>query len=142
MGNIVTKNNRKKIKKELYKIENKKKFSDKEKEKIYDDLIQLVRTFDKKEKYKYHDRDDLDYHGIRDIGNLVDNVDDNDYYKPILVKSSSKENYQYYESRGHKDKELSVTQYLSMIKPYLSDLTNYQKAIENSNKYACKFCFF
>ena len=141
LGNIVTKNDRKKFKKELYDKERKIR-KGKEKEKIYDGLVELVRTLDKKEKYKYHDRDDLDYHGIRDIGNLVDNVDDNDYYKPILVKSSSKENYQYYESRGHKDKELSVTQYLSMIKPYLSDLINGQKAIENSNKYACKFCFF
>ena len=38
LGNIVTKNDRKKIKKELYEIENKKNLSDKEKEKIYDDL--------------------------------------------------------------------------------------------------------
>ena len=42
----------------------------------------------KKEKYKYRDRDDLDYRGIRDIENLFDNVDDNDYYKPTLAKSS------------------------------------------------------
>ena len=118
LGNIVTKNDRKKIKKKLHEIENKKSLSDKEKEKIYDDLFELVRTLDKKEKYKYHDHDDLDYHGIRDIENLVDNVDDNDYYKPILVKRSFKENYQYYESRGDKDKKLSVTQYLNMIKPY------------------------
>ena len=118
LGNIVTKNDRKKIKKELYERENKKSLSDKEKEKIYDDLVEIVKAFDKKEKYNYHDRYDLDYLGIRDIENLVDNVDDNDYYKPILVKRSFKENYQYYESRGDKDKKLSVTQYLNMIKPY------------------------
>ena len=70
---------------------------------------------------------------MRDIENLVDNVDDNDYYKPILVKRSFKENYQYYESRGDKDKKLSVTQYLNMIKPYLSDLINDQKAVENNS---------
>ena len=88
LGNIVTKNDRKKIKKELYERENKKSLSGKEKEKIYDDLVEIVKAFDKKEKYNYHDRYDLDYHGIRDIENLVDNVHDNDYYKPILVKSS------------------------------------------------------
>ena len=38
--------------------------------------------------------------------------DDNDYYKPILVESSFKNNYKYYESRGDKDKKLSVKQYL------------------------------
>ena len=41
-----------KIKKELYEAENKKNLSDKEKEKIYDDLVELVRTLDKKEEYK------------------------------------------------------------------------------------------
>ena len=104
LGNMVTNNDRKKIKKELYEKENKKDLSDKEKEKIYGDLVELVRTINKDEKNKYHDRDDLDYHGLRDIENLFDNVNDNDYYKPILVKSSFKENYKYYESRGDKNK--------------------------------------
>ena len=49
LGNIVTKNDRKKIKKELYEIENKKKtLSDKKKEEIYDHLVKLVKTIDKK----------------------------------------------------------------------------------------------
>ena len=96
LGNTITINDIKKIKNELYEIENKKNLSDKKKEKIYDDLVELVRTLDKKEKYIYHDRDDLDYHGIRDIENLFDADNNNeDYYKPILVKSSFKENYKY-----------------------------------------------
>ena len=66
LGNTITINDRKKIKKELYEIENKKNLSDKEKEKNYDNLVELVNTLNKKEKYKYHDHDDLDYHGIRD----------------------------------------------------------------------------
>ena len=121
-----------KLKKEFYEIESKKNLSDEEKEKIDDNLLELVNKLNKKEKYRYHDRDDLDYHGIRDIENLFDNVNDNDYYKPILVKSSFKENYKYYESRGDKDKKLSIEQYLDMIKPYLSDLINENKAIENN----------
>ena len=48
LGNIVTKNDRKKIKKELYEIEKKQNLSDNEKEEIYDHLIELVNTFDKK----------------------------------------------------------------------------------------------
>ena len=36
---------------------------------------------------------------------MFDNLDGDDYYKPILVKSSSDENYKYYESRGDKDKK-------------------------------------
>ena len=67
---------------------------------------------------------------------MFDNVNDNDYYKPILVKSSFKENYKYYESRGDKDKKLSVKQYLYKIMPYLSDLINDHKTIgNNSNKW-------
>ena len=81
LGNIVTKNDRKKIKKELYEIEKKENLSDKEKEKIYDDLVELVKTLDKKEKYKYHDRDDLDYLEIRDIENLLDNDNDKNKIK-------------------------------------------------------------
>ena len=108
LGNIVTKNDREKIKKEFYEIEDKTNLSDKEKEKIDDNLLELVNKLNKKEKYRYHDRDDLDYHGIRDIENVFDNIVDNDYYKPILVKSSFDENYKYYESRGDKDKKLSI----------------------------------
>ena len=133
LRNIVTKNDREKVKKELYEIENKKNLSDKEKEKIDDNLLELVNKLNKKEKYRYHDRDDLDYHGIRDIENLFDADNNEDYYKPILVKSSFKENYKYYESRGDKDKKLSVKQYLYKIMPYLSDLINENKAIENNS---------
>ena len=64
LGNIVTKNDREKVKKELYEIESKKDFSDKEKEKIYDNLFELVNKLNKKEKYRYNDLD-LDYHGMR-----------------------------------------------------------------------------
>ena len=43
LGNIVTKNDRRKIKKEFYEIENKKNLSEKEKEEIYDHLVKLVK---------------------------------------------------------------------------------------------------
>ena len=132
MGDIVTKNDREKIKKELYETENKKNLSDEEKEKIYDNLLEIVNKINKKEKYRYHDRDGLDYHGIRDIENVFDNIDD-DYYKPILAKSSFDENYKYYDSRGDKHKKLSIEQDLDIIKPYLSDLINENKAIETSS---------
>ena len=42
----------------------------------------------------------------------------------MLVKSSFKGNYKYYESRGDKEKRLSVKQYLTKITPYLYDLIN------------------
>ena len=63
---------------------------------------------------------------------MFDNIDD-DYYKPILAKSSFDENYKYYDSRGDKHKKLSIEQDLDIIKPYLSDLINENKAIETSS---------
>ena len=53
-----------------------------------DDLKKLLRNLNNKEKYSAFDRDDFDYYVIRDIENLVDEVSEEDYYKPILVKNS------------------------------------------------------
>ena len=102
LGNIVTKNDRKEIKKELYEIEKKQNLSDNEKEEIYDHLVELVNTLDKKEEHKHSDHDDLDYSGIRELENLFGHIDDDNYYKPVLVKSSFKRKYKYYESRVDK----------------------------------------
>ena len=63
---------------------------------------------------------------------MFDNTDDDDYYKPILIKSSFDGNYKFHETKYNKDKKLSIEQYLDMIKPYLSDLINENKAIENN----------
>ena len=79
------------------KQKKKKTLSNKEKENTYDDLVELAKAFDIKEKNKYHDRDDQDNYQIREIENLFDNDNDDDYYKPILVESSFKNNYKYYE---------------------------------------------
>ena len=67
LGNIVTKKYRKEIKKELYEIEKKQNLSDNEKEKIYDHLVKLANTLDKKEEYKRRDHDDEDYFGIKEL---------------------------------------------------------------------------
>ena len=95
-------------------------------------LLELINKLNQKGKYRYHDRDDLDYHGIRNTENVFDNIDDNDYYKQILINSSFDENYKFYETKDNKDKKLSIEQYLDMIKPYLSGLINESKAIEDN----------
>ena len=60
---------------------------------------------------QYHDRDDLDYYGIKDIESSFDDNTDNDesYCKPILVKTSFKNNYKCHESREDKEKTVSKT---------------------------------
>ena len=56
-----------KLKKKLYEIENKENLSKIKKEKNDEYLRKLVRILNKKEEYRHHERDDLDYQGIRDI---------------------------------------------------------------------------
>ena len=133
-GNILIKNDRKKIKKEIYEIEKKQNLLDNEKEEIYDHLVKLVNTLNKKEKNKYNKFDDLNYFGMKELENLFGDTDNNDnYYKPVLVKTSFKDCYKYYQSRGDRDKNLSAKQHLYMIMPYLSDLINDHQAIRNES---------
>ena len=124
LRDILPKKDRKEIKDKLYEIEHQENLSEAEKEENDEYLRKLVRILNDKEEHSLYDRDDFDYYGIRDIENLFDEASEEDYYKPILVKSSFKGNYKYYESRGDKEKRLSVKQYLNKITPYLYDLIN------------------
>ena len=81
LGNIVTKDDRNKIRKERYEIEKKQGRAKVQKERIYNRLMELANILDKKENYKYNDYDDLDYFGIKDLENLFNNISDVDYYK-------------------------------------------------------------
>ena len=105
LRNIITKKYRKEIEKELYEREKKQNLSDNEKEKIYDHLVKLANTLDKKEQYKHWDHDDEDYFGIKELENLFGDVDNDYYYKPVLDRSSFKKNYEYNKSRGDKEKK-------------------------------------
>ena len=124
LRDILPKKDRKEIKDKLYKIEHQRNLSEEEKEENDEYLGKLVRILNNKEEHGPNDHDDFDYFGIRDIENLFDKVNEEGYYKPILVKGSFNGNYKYYESRGDKEKELSVQQYLNIIMPYLYDLIN------------------
>ena len=50
-----------------------------------------------------------------------------DYYKPIIANSAFNNNYIQYESKGDKDKILTISEYLDMIRPYLVDMINDHK---------------
>ena len=52
---------------------------------------------------------------------------DEDYYKPIISNSTFSNNYIQDESRGNKHKILTISEYLDMIRPYLSGIINYHK---------------
>ena len=80
LGNSLAKEERNVSRDELYKTENRKRLTKTERQKAYAYLIELLNTFDNKEKYQHSDHHDLDYFGIRDIKHLF-----NAYYISILM---------------------------------------------------------
>ena len=110
----------KEIRKNLYEIENKKNLSVSKTKEIEKNLFDLEKILSKLKKF--YDYDDGEYKGIRDVGNLLNQSIDEDYYKPIKTKSALNGNYVEYESKGDKDKNLSIKKYFRMIRLYLSEI--------------------
>ena len=101
---------------------------DNKKEEIDDHLLKLANTLDKNGKHKHSDHDDLDYFGLRELENLFGEINNDNSFKQVLVRSSFKNNYKLYESRGDKEqKKLSIKEYLYMIIPHLAGLINDKK---------------
>ena len=48
-------------------------------------------------------------------------------YRPIKINDAFDDNYIEYQSKGNKDKILSVKEYLNIIKPYLSNIIDDHK---------------
>ena len=94
---------------------------------IEENLLELEEILFK--LIKYYDYDDIEYKGIREVQNLFNLSNDEDYYKPIstITVFDNKNNYIEYESTGDKTKILSVKEYLDTIRPYLSDMINNHK---------------
>ena len=118
----LSKSELKEIKKNLYKIENKKALLESKKPKKYlDELDEKIRKLD-----KYYQYDDFEYRGIKNVQDLFKLSIDKNYYKPKFVKSGYNNNYTRYESKG--DKILTVKEYLGLIEPYLADMINDYKS--------------
>ena len=111
----ISKSESKDIKRNLYNIEKQRKISSKKTSTYLDELDKRILRLD-----KYHDYDDFEYKGIKDIENLFKISIDKDYYKPKLNKSAYNKNYAQYESKG--DKTLSLKEYLNLIEKYLREL--------------------
>ena len=106
LRDTLPKKDRKEIKDKIYKIKHQRNISEAEKEENDEYLRKLVRILNNKEKYGPGNRDDFDYDGITDIPILFGQTSEEDYYKPIFVKSSHKGNYKYYESNGDIEKKI------------------------------------
>ena len=108
----LSKSELKEIKTNLYNIEkSKKKINSKNTSKYLGELDKTILKLD-----EYHDHDDYEYKGIKNIKDLFKLSIDKDHYKPVLVKIGYNNTYVQYESRG--DKILSIQEYLVLIEKY------------------------
>ena len=64
----------------------------------------------------------------RDIDYLYNEITKEDYYEPVKNKSAFKGNYIEYESRGDNNDNLSLEEYLNIIRPYIRDMIDNYKA--------------
>ena len=113
------------IRKNLYEIESEKNLFESKIKDIKRNLTELEENLSKTKKHYYYD--EVEYKGIRNMKDLFDLSIDEDYYKPIITKGAFNNKYIQYGSKGDKGKNLSIKQYLNMIKPYLSDIINDHK---------------
>ena len=105
--------------------ESRLKFSKLKIKEIEKNILELEQNLSKTKKY--YDYDDIEYRGIRNVRDLFDLSIDEVYYKPIIARGVFNSSYIQYESKGDKGKNLSIKEYLNMIKPYLSDIINDHK---------------
>ena len=61
---------------------------------------------------------------LRDIRNLFENEEEENYCKPVKVSNFWSNNYIEYEGNDDRNKTLSVEKYLNEIRTYLKDIIN------------------
>ena len=65
---------------------------------------------------------------MKEIENLFNKISEEDYYEPIKIKHTFEDDYIEYESRGNKDSNLTLEEYLNIIRQYLRDMIDNHKA--------------
>ena len=111
----ISKSKSKDIKRTLYNIEKRNKVGSIKTKRYLDELDKRILNLD-----KYHDYDDYEYKGIKDIEDLFKILIDKDYYKPKLTKTGYNKNYVQHESKG--DKILTIDEYFTITEKYLREL--------------------
>ena len=79
----------------------------------------LKKDLTKLQKYRYNITYDLYY--------LFNEDDEEDYYEPVEIKSAFDNSYIQYESRGDRDANLWLAEYLNIIIPYLREMIDNHK---------------
>ena len=83
-------------------------------------LKNFKKDLGKLQKYQYNIRYVLDY--------LFNELNEKDYYKPTEVKSAFDGSYILYESKGDKDNKLALYEYFDIIRSYVKDMIDNNKA--------------
>ena len=83
-------------------------------------FTELKKDLNKIKRYQYNI--------THDIRNLLNEISKEDYYKPIEIKSALEGNYIEYESRWDNNDNLSLEEYLNIIRPYLKYMIDNHKA--------------
>ena len=107
LGNIITGKERKAITEELFKLRN-TKLTKTTRERAVIRLIELTNGLYNKQKSHHSIHHDQTYYGIKDLEHLFNTIDPNNYYNPILVRSSFENNFKEHEIRGDKHKKFYV----------------------------------
>ena len=113
------------IRRNLYEIKNEKNLFESKIKEIERNLTELEYNLFKPKTY--YDYEDAEYKGIRCVKDSFVLTTDGDYCKPIVTNGAFNNNYIQYESKEDKDKMLPPSEYLAMIRPCLSDITNNHK---------------
>ena len=83
-------------------------------------MLKNIERYFKKLKKDLNKIKLYEYNITHDIRNLFNNkISKKVYYEPIEVKSVLDGNYIQYESRGDSDDNLSLEEYINIIRPYL-----------------------
>ena len=117
LGNMIAGKERKAIREELFKLRN-TKLTKTTREKAVTRLVELTNDLYNKQK-SHHDQT---YYGIKNLEHLFNTIDPNNYYKPIIVRSSFENNFKEHEIRGDKHKNVMLKEYLTKITPQLAKL--------------------
>ena len=67
---------------------------------------------------------------LRDVKNLLDHEEEDNYYKPVRLSNFWSSSSIEYESNGDRNKAPSFEEYLNKIRPYLKDTINNLKKFD------------
>ena len=127
---LTKKEEKRKLRREIHKkklvyIILKEKYSlTKKEEKVLKNIVKYLKKLkedlSKIKTYQYNTTHDIRY--------LFNEITKEDYYEPVEIKNAFNGNYIEYESRGDNDDNLSLEEYLNIIRLYLRDMINNHKA--------------